>query len=122
MDIIIDDLKAEIKDCTAAEYAAQADYEKSVGLAKKLKGELEEKKTTLEGTIASRKEDKLAEEESKSENEADKTSEEDYKKEIEVDCNWLIDAFDKRAQARAAEMDGLVTAKEYLLGAAVSAE
>merc|ERR1719335_1274096 len=69
MEMIIEDLRIEIKNAIAAEEKAQAEYDKQVAQAKKLIAELEEKKTTLEETIASRKEDKVAEEEKKKQNE-----------------------------------------------------
>merc|ERR1719503_31746 len=77
--------------------------------AQKLYDDLEEKKVTLEGIIAKRKEDK-------EENNKDRDAELKYKSEIKPDCDWIMKAFDQRADARAAEMDGLTTAKEFLAG------
>merc|ERR1719486_1463200 len=42
----------------------------------------------------------------------------EYKAEIKPDCDWIIGAFTKRADARAAEIAGLTSAKEYLAGMA----
>jgi len=39
-----------------------------------------------------------------------------------TDCDWILKAFDQRAAARAAEMDGLTTAKEFLAGKAALVE
>jgi len=43
--------------------------------------------------------------------------EEDYVAEITPDCDWIIGAFEKRATARAAEIQGLTGAKDFLSGA-----
>merc|ERR1712129_162944 len=50
-------------------------------------------------------------------NKEDLKKQQDYKKEIKPDCDWIIGKFDKRAELRTAEMDGLVEAKEFLAGA-----
>jgi hypothetical protein len=42
----------------------------------------------------------------------------DYKASIKDDCDWLLGSFQERVDKRKAEMNGLVTAKEYLQGAA----
>jgi len=50
------------------------------------------------------------------ENNRDRDDELTYKKKLTPDCDWIIKAFDGRAEARAAEMGGLTTAKELLAG------
>mmetsp|Transcript_68774 Transcript_68774/g.120443 ORF Transcript_68774/g.120443 Transcript_68774/m.120443 type:complete len:121 (+) Transcript_68774:95-457(+) len=80
-------------------------------------GKLTDKEVTLEGDIAKARDDHSEELTLKNENEGLKTKEEKYHSEIKPDCDWIIGAFDKRAEARAAEMTGLTQAKEYLAGA-----
>merc|ERR1719263_931543 len=84
--------------------------------AEKLKKDLEAKVVTLDDLISKRGADKEEEGVDKDENSADKKAEEDYEAGIKPDCDWIIGAFDKRATARAAEMNGLTTAKEFLAG------
>merc|ERR1719502_220256 len=75
---------------------------------------LEEKKAKLE-------QKKLEEEESMAINKAELKDEEDYRAEITPDCDFMLGAFEERAQRRVAEMEGLSQAKEFLAGMAESA-
>jgi len=122
MDILIEDLKAEIANGIKNEEAAVEEFEKQMDLAKKLVETLTEKKVDLEGDISKNNEDKEAEEKDLDTNKEDLKTNEDYKKEISPDCDWLYDAFDERRQMRAQEMDGLVKAKEFLAGASLLAK
>merc|ERR1712113_1351559 len=49
-------------------------------------------------------------------NKIDLKTEVDYKTKITPDCDWIIGAWAKRAKDRTAEREGLVSAKEYLVG------
>jgi len=84
--------------------------------AEKLEADLKEKKVTLEGIIAKRIEDKKEENKDMKENNGDRDAELKYEAKIKPDCDWILKAFDQRATARAAEADGLTTAKEFLAG------
>ncbi len=53
------------------------------------------------------------------ENPKEKMDELEYEATIKPDCDWIIGSFKERETARAAEMNGLLTAKEYLAGAKV---
>jgi len=86
--------------------------------AKKLKEELIEKKVNSEET-AEREEDKGDEHADMSKNQGEKMDELEYKAKIKPDCDWIIGSFKERETARAAEMNGLATAKEHLAGAKV---
>jgi len=119
MTMLIEDLQDEIKNETKDEEATQLEYESEMAAAKKLEEELTEKKINLEETIAKREEDKMSEHSDRTKNLGEKQSEELYKSQIKPDCDWIIGAFKERETARAAEMNGLVTAKEYLAGAKV---
>jgi len=114
---LVSELEAEISNAQKAEEAAQLEYEKAMAAAKKLKETLEEKVTNLETFIADREEEKLAEETTLEENEALLADEETYKKEITPDCDWILGAFETRAENRQAEMEGLTQAKAFLAGA-----
>jgi len=111
---IIEDLDDEVKNSMKAEEEAQLEYEAQMASAKKLREELVAKKVSLETAISTRGGEKLAEEEDKSSNEGDLQSEKDYKVSITNNCDFIIRTFEKRAASRAAEMQGLEGAKEYL--------
>merc|ERR1719221_500141 len=116
MTYIIQDAEDEITNAKKAEAKSQMEYEEEMATAQKLVDDLTARKVTLEEIIAKRQEDKEEETKDMSENNKDRTDELDYKAKIKPDCDWILKAFDQRAAARAAEMDGLTTAKEFLAG------
>merc|ERR1719473_659662 len=105
MNMLIEDLEDEIKNGIKDEAKTQEEFEADMKAAETLKEELIEKKVNLIDTIARREEEK--------------TDEHKYKAEIKPDCDWIIRSFTDRHNAREAEMNGLMTAKEYLAGAKV---
>merc|ERR1719353_1961152 len=115
-DYIIEDLYDEISNEKKAEAKSQEEYEEEMATAQKLLDDLKEKKVTLEGIIAKRQEDKEEENKDMKANNKDRDAELKYQAKIKPDCDWILKAFDQRAAARAAEMDGLATAKEFLAG------
>merc|ERR1719387_2010228 len=84
--------------------------------AQKLVDDLDEKIVTLTGIIAKRNEAKEEENKDMKENNKDRDDELAYQAKIKPDCDWVLKAFDQRADARAAEMTGLTSAKEFLAG------
>merc|ERR1719409_1377299 len=121
-DYIIEDLEAELANEKKAEAKSQEEFAAEKATAEKLVSDLTEKKVTLEGIIAKRKEDKEEETKDKKENNNDRDAELKYQAKITPDCDWILKAFDQRADARAAEMGGLSTAKEFLAGKAALLE
>jgi len=119
MDMLIEDLEDEIKNGIKDEAKTQEEFEADMKAAETLKEELIEKKTNLIDTIARREEEKTDEHSDMSVNHGDKADELNYKAEIKPDCDWIIRSFTDRHTAREAEMNGLMTAKEYLAGAKV---
>merc|ERR1719440_733344 len=115
--MVIEDLQDEIKTGIKDEEKAQLDFEAQLAAAKQLKKELEEKKVTLEETIAKRESEKDDEHADMQVNLKDKADELAWKKEIKADCDFAIRSFEGRRERRKAEMEGLVAAKEYLAGA-----
>merc|ERR1719262_295988 len=118
--MIIEDLGSEIKHSIADEVAAQSEFEASIAKAKALIAELEDKVKQLKEIIATRKEEMTQEHEVMADNEDSLASENKHKKDITPDCDWIINSFAERRAKRAAEMEGLTTAKEFLAGAAPS--
>jgi len=114
--MIVEDLNDEIKNDMKAEEQTQLEFETQLQAAEKLSAQLVEKKINLEQMIAKRSEEKSEEENTMANNKADLKDAIDYKQKISPDCNWIIGAFFKRAERRAAEIGGLVEAKEFLVG------
>merc|ERR1719277_984012 len=117
MSMLIEDAEDEIKNGIKNEAAAQLEFEKQLKAAETLKANLIAKKTDLENQIANLGEKKGDEISTKEDNEHELQDEKDYLAKITPDCDWIIGAFEKRAAARAAEMDGLSGAKASLAGA-----
>lgn len=117
MTMIIEDLTDEIKKGIEEEEATQKAFEKQRKSAVELQEELEAKKANLKEQIADRSEEKEHEESTKQENQGDLKDELDYKASIKPDCDWILGAFEKRAAKRAAELQGLGGAKDFLAGA-----
>lgn len=116
MTYLIQDLEDEVRNGISTEEAQQTAYEEEKATAEDLKKALISKKNDLSAAIARAGKEKGAEEEKKSMNQEEFMAETGYEKDIKPDCDWIIGAFDKRAEARAAEMKGLTEAKEYLAG------
>jgi len=114
MTMIIEDLGSEIKSSIADEVAAQTEFMAAVAKAKKLIAELEDKVKQLKEIIATRKEEMTQEHEVMDDNNESLDSENKHKKEITPDCDWIINSFDERRAKRAAEMEGLSSAKAFL--------
>jgi len=113
---IIEDLYDELSNEKASEAKSQEEFAAEKATAEKLVEDLTEKKVTLTGIIAKRNEDKVEENKDMKENNKDRKDELGYQAKIKPDCDWILKAFDQRAAARAAEADGLTTAKEFLAG------
>jgi len=116
MDYIIEDVTDELANSKKDEETAQADFEDEKAAAEKLVSDLKDKVVGLENTIAKRIQSKKEENVDKKENNGDRDAELKYEAKIKPDCDWILKAFDQRAEARAAEAAGLTTAKEFLAG------
>merc|ERR550514_2612231 len=108
LSMVVEDLQAGMKTAMQDEEKAQLKFEEMLASAKKLANELKEKKTNLEGAI---------EGDTKKDNEGSKKDEESLRDEIKPDCDFMAKHIDERREKRQVEMDGLVSAKEYLAGA-----
>merc|ERR1719157_519909 len=106
----------EVKNGVKDEAAAQTEYETAKAAAEKLIETLEEKKVNLETDKAKETTKKEGEEETLAGNNEKLSLNEEYKKSITPDCDWMLNSFEERREKRKAEMNGLVTAKEYLAG------
>jgi septal ring factor EnvC (AmiA/AmiB activator) len=117
MDMLIQDVKKEVQEMEFGEKDAQSEYETMVSAA-------EEKRTTdkkaveeKEGVKAGLEEElhKLAtEKKSRSEELMDTKM---YLSEVHEDCDWLLENYETRKEARANEVDAMKKAKAVLSGA-----
>jgi len=113
---IIEDLNDEVANGKKNEAQSQLEFEAELATANALLKDLKAKVVTLDDLISKRNTDKKEENTDLKANNGDKDAEVAYEGKIKPDCDWIIGAFDKRATARAAETDGLTTAKEFLAG------
>merc|ERR1719235_2757356 len=116
MTYIMQDLEEEIQNDRADEERAQEDYEAEMLAAKKLVKDLQQKEVTIKATIAQKESDREEEEKDMHNNAKELDEQMSYKNQITPDCSWIKKNFDDRAKARAAEMDGLTQAKDFLAG------
>ncbi|CAK0889917.1 unnamed protein product [Prorocentrum cordatum] len=114
--MVIEDLNDEIANDMKSEEAAQLAYEEQMHVARVLIAQNEAKIVFLEGVIAKTEVEKADEIELMNQNSALWTDEKTFLDGILPDCNWVFKAFFERADKRAAEMEGLTAAKEYLVG------
>merc|ERR1719375_158235 len=113
---IIEDLEDEVSNGKKGEAKSQMEFEEEMATAEALMKDLKAKVVTLDDLISKRRTDKEEENVDMKANQGDKDAEEKYEEKIKPDCDWIIGAFEKRATARAAEMNGLSSAKEFLAG------
>merc|ERR1719272_1097207 len=117
--MLIEDLQAEVKNGVKSEAEAQQEYEKQMDAAKKLVEDLTAKKENLNSDKAKTEQEKDDEQAKMDDNNERLGINEEYKKSITPDCDWMLNSFEERREKRKAEMNGLVTAKEFLAGAAL---
>merc|ERR1719464_833124 len=117
MDLLIKDLDKEMTEAETSEKDAQADYEQMMAdsSAKRTAdaNSLREKgsaKANLESTLEDHKASRMG-----TANELMATME--YIKSLHLECDWLVQYFDVRKEARSGEVDSLKSAKAVLSGA-----
>merc|ERR1719410_1392985 len=117
IDLLIKDLDKEMTEAKTDEKDGQADYEAMMKDAA-------EKRTTDSGALTSKtaaKADTESELQARSEEKTAATGElmatEKYDASLHAECDWLLQYFDVRKQARADEVDSLKKAKAVLSGA-----
>eukprot|EP00927_Polykrikos_kofoidii_P014526 TRINITY_DN1638_c0_g2_i4.p1 TRINITY_DN1638_c0_g2~~TRINITY_DN1638_c0_g2_i4.p1 ORF type:complete len:153 (-),score=47.29 TRINITY_DN1638_c0_g2_i4:111-533(-) len=117
MDLLVKDLDKEMTEAEVSEKDAQADYEQFMSDSQKKRAE---DSKAIEEKQAARAEIAENLETSKSENVATKK---ELAATLEViaslhsECDWLLQNFDVRKEARSGEMDSLAKAKAVLSGA-----
>merc|ERR1719261_2040384 len=111
------DVKTEILEMELTEKDAQEEYETMVTDAADKRAmdtatisQKEEEKAGLEDTIVQTTDTKSAKE-------AELMATKQYISELHADCDWLLENFDARKEARSSEIDALKKAKAVLSGA-----
>jgi chromosome segregation ATPase len=117
VDLLIRDLEKEMTEAETEEKDAQRDYEAMMDDAAK-------KRADAVKSIAEKENAKADAEQSKMEAEGAKAAEDDelaatveYEAQLHSECDWLIQNYDVRKEARAQEVDALKNAKATLEGA-----
>lgn len=117
MDLLIKDLKKEMQTAEADEKNAQADYEQAMSdsaekraMDTKLMKEKVAAKADAEGALETHKSDNKS-------TAQELTATLKTIQGLHSECDWLVQYFDARKEARAAEIDSLANAKAVLSGA-----
>jgi len=114
LEMLKEDHRKQIKTEGQDEIDAQVSYEKDFTALTRNFRALEKTKAASEAELASLGSDKQDQVGKKGDAENDLADEEKLAKAIAADCDWVKSHFDKRRTSRAAEVDGLVEAKEFL--------
>jgi len=117
MELLKDDLENEIKDSRAEDAEAQEKYEEEYGAMNDTLESQEAEKVALEKALAQTKEKIQSLEELIDSKKKDAKDIAKMGKALEADCAWIATDFDKRKEAREAEIEGLQEAKNILAGA-----
>ena len=118
--MLTEDLKLEVSNGVKAEMAAQTAFEEARAASKKKIAALKEQITNLEGVKSNTEEAIDTEEQDKTDNEGLRDDKQGELDAIKPGCDWIRENMDKRRDFRAAEREGLTTAKSILAGAQAS--
>mmetsp|Transcript_51381 Transcript_51381/g.116759 ORF Transcript_51381/g.116759 Transcript_51381/m.116759 type:complete len:775 (-) Transcript_51381:56-2380(-) len=117
MDMMINDLKKEVQEAEFAEKDSQEDYEKLVADSKAKRAadsqSIEEKTSALADAeaelhdLSGEHKDRVAED----------AAAKEYDSKLHTDCDWNMENYESRKEARVAEIESLKKAKDVLNGA-----
>jgi septal ring factor EnvC (AmiA/AmiB activator) len=117
MDLLLKDLNSQMQVAETDEKNAQSDYEQAMGDAKetrtadaKLLGEKMSAKAETDSALEGHTEDKMSAAKELMGNG-------EYIASLHADCDWLLQKYDQRKEARADEVDAMKKAKDVLNGA-----
>merc|ERR1719247_3000845 len=117
IDLLVKDLTTEMTELEVDEKDAQADYAKMMVEAKAKRASDTAAITEKEGVKADTESRLLAAKEDKDSTTAEAMATEKTIMDLHAECDWLIQNFEVRAEARAGEVDSLLKAKAVLSGA-----
>merc|ERR1719331_3032684 len=117
MDMMIADLDKEIQEIEVDEKNAQEEYEQLSADSAKKRAEDSKAIEDKESAKADLEARLLKDEESKTATTKEAMATHEFLADVHSDCDWLLNNFDARKQARAGELDALTKAKAVLSGA-----
>jgi hypothetical protein len=117
IDLLVKDLDKEMTEATTEEKDAQADYEQMMEDSSAKRAEDSKSLSDKEGALADMQAglEKYTEEKTSTVKELSATLQ--YIQSLHNECDWLLQYFDVRKEARASEVDALGKAKAVLSGA-----
>jgi len=117
IDLLIGDLTKEMTESTTAEKDAQADYEKAMSNAAEKRASDTQTLADKEKAKAQMNADMEANSEEKTATAKTLIATAEYINSLHAECDWLLQYFEVRKEARAGEVDSLKNAKAVLSGA-----
>jgi hypothetical protein len=117
IDMIIKDLDKELTEATTMEKEAQKDYEAMMVDAKAKRASDSKSVTEKEGVKASLETEAQTHKDAKASATRDLAATAEYIHGLHAECDWLVEHFEVRKDARASEMESLANAKAVLSGA-----
>merc|ERR1719272_1774278 len=117
IDLLVKDLDKELTESKTAETNGQADYETMMSDSAKKRAEDAKSLTDKEGTLAEMQNDLESDTESKASTGKELMATGMYIQSLHAECDWLIQYFSVRKEARDSEISGLGNAKSVLSGA-----
>lgn len=117
IDLLIKDLDKEMTEASTQEKDSQADYEKMMADSSAKRAEDSKSLTEKESTLAELESSLEASKESKASTTKQLAGTLQYIQSLHSECDWLMQYFDVRKEARASEIDSLGRAKAVLSGA-----
>merc|ERR1712050_379809 len=117
IDLLIKDLDKEMTEAESEEKEAQADYETMMQVSAEKRTADTTSLTEKSATKADVEADLQAHHEEKASAEKELMATLKYISSLHAECDWLLQYFDVRKEARAGEIDSLAKAKAVLSGA-----
>merc|ERR1719235_833193 len=113
----VSDLDKEMAEAQTAEKDAQADYEQMMKDSAAKRADDSKSLSDKEAALADAEAHLQSSEEDKTSTKKELVATNQYIASLHADCDWLLQYFDVRAEARASEVDALSNAKAVLSGA-----
>merc|ERR1719156_143575 len=117
MDSILKELEGDIKDAEYEEKTAQKDYEELMEESKESRAEKMKSITDKEAAKADVGKKEQTNQEKKTDDETDVLNIHAYVKDLHTSCDFILENYGTRKEARAAEVETLKKAKATLAGA-----
>merc|ERR1719424_856252 len=117
VDLLIRDLEKEMTEAETEEKDAQRDYEEMMDDAAQKRSDAVKAIAEKENAKADAEQTKMEAEGSKAAEDSELAATTEYEMQLHSECDWLIQNYDVRKEARAQERDALLGAKATLEGA-----